>query len=181
MSRVFALFFGLVLFPPAAIAAQAPSTNPSSRVLFDSIKDDALRQALAVPGATLEYRWAVERPTSHDSSSLDVYDAGSRTWFRLDQKVWLTLQDLRTIGASFSSGRASVFVSPKPEVERRLQPSIAAHKRQFLAVIVNGHFVDAPFITASIARMLPVVIGADSAMATNLVERLRAQIARSGK
>jgi len=177
MSRVFALSLGLVLLIPAAIAAQAPS----SRVVFDSIKDDALRQALAVPGATLEYRWAVERPTSHDSSSLDVYDAGSRTWFRLDQKVWLTLQDLRTVGASFSSGRASVFVSPKPEVERRLQPSIAAHKRQFLAVIVNGHFVDAPFITASIARMIPVVIGADSAMATDLVDRLRAQIARSGK
>ena len=174
MNRPFGLLLLLALLTIChTVAAQRPSTRRSAS---DSIQDRLLRHALDVPGATLEYRWAMEGEQKQDSSIRQVYDSSSRTLFILDREILFTLKDVRAVKPFYSSGQGTVLLSLKPDVARRLNPSFAGHMRHFLAVFINGRFVTAPFVTSPVARAVPVVINADSTLAADLVVRLRGQI-----
>ena len=170
LPRVLRLLLVLLPLSGRSLAQRAPTGRVS-----DTTLNASLRQALARPGANLEFRWVIAGSATHDSSAREVFDADSREWLRLDT-LWLNEDGLQKVGATFSGGQAYVFATLKPEVTRRLQADMARHQKQRLAVFINGSFVRATIIVAPSASPLPVAMGADSTLGASLVERLQARI-----
>ena len=134
--------------------------------------ESAVRAGLARPGANVEYRLVVAESRDSIAPRGAVRDSITHAWLTISDTVVMNLHGVDSMELRFGDAGALVGFLPPLKSAQRLVTATTGRPGRRMAILLNGQLLVAPSIRRPWVGHVAVVSGIDSALASQLYQRL---------